>query len=216
MELRFDLELSKRELLSIGQIVALWASLEYEIFYQTLKECAGSLDTLPRQMNNMQFGQVLSLWENLVISKAKGKRQKTLQQQHEKIIRHGKFRNALVHGMWDWSKTTPKMITAIRVRKNEITSVQFSAEQLESFAAELQKINFNVRYPGGFIDFAKSKTEQGASISRLTLSLLTGDPIADELLRYSVPAPPIPRATSKRPPRRSSARHRNGDRRDQQ
>jgi hypothetical protein len=49
MELRFDLELSKRELLSIGQIVALWASLEYEIFYQTLKECAGSLDTLPRQ-----------------------------------------------------------------------------------------------------------------------------------------------------------------------
>lgn len=202
MELRFDLDLSQRELLSIGQIVALWASLEYEIFYQTLKERAASLDTLPKKMNNIQFAEVLSLWEELVIAKATGKRQKVLQQQRKKIIHHVKFRNALVHGMWDWSKETPETITAIRVRKKEIVSVQFTADHLESFVAELQRINFKIRYPGGWIDLAKAKTEQGASISRLGLSLLTSNPVPDELLPHLVPAPTSRRTTSKRRPRR--------------
>ncbi len=207
MEYAFDVELSEREFLAIGKIVALWASLEYEIFCQTAKCCDISNGALPKEMNNIQFSRVLTLWETLVIKKSKGKRQKILERQYERICHYHHRRNALVHGMWDWSKTTPEMITAIRIRKKEIISETFTADNLESFVSKMQNINFKVRYPGGFNDFAKSKTKQGASISRLTLSLLTSNPIADELLRpYSVPAPASHRTTSKRPLRRPPAR----------
>jgi hypothetical protein len=61
MEYGLDVELSERELLCIGKIVALWGALEYEIFCQTLM-CFGGLSgvQLPKEMNNMQFSQVLA------------------------------------------------------------------------------------------------------------------------------------------------------------
>ena len=61
MEYRINTELSERELLSIGKIVALWGSLEYEIFCQTLMCFSDMSDSqLPKEMNNMQFSQVLA------------------------------------------------------------------------------------------------------------------------------------------------------------
>src|ERR1022692_1394244 len=47
MQYRIDVELSERELISIGKIIAVWGSLEYEIFCQTLA-CLN--DTSDRQL----------------------------------------------------------------------------------------------------------------------------------------------------------------------
>jgi hypothetical protein len=62
LEFVLDVELSERELLSIGQIVALWGTLEFEIFSQTLLYFGGLSDSqLPKELNNMQFSKVLDL-----------------------------------------------------------------------------------------------------------------------------------------------------------
>jgi hypothetical protein len=71
MEYRIETELSERELLSIGAIVALWGSLEHEIFCRTLGSFTGSEISgrrLPKAMNNMQFSEVLELWETRVVN----------------------------------------------------------------------------------------------------------------------------------------------------
>jgi hypothetical protein len=122
MEYGIGVELSERELLSIGKIVALWGLLEYQIFCQTL-ECFDVADTsdadiaLPKEMNNLNFSRVLSLWKSMVVDTAEGERKEVLQQQHRAILYYMDFRNALVHGMWDWSLAAPEKITSIRIRK---------------------------------------------------------------------------------------------------
>jgi hypothetical protein len=58
IEYGVETELSERELLSIGKIVALWGSLEYEIFCQTLRSFSDSEISgghVPKAMNNMHF-----------------------------------------------------------------------------------------------------------------------------------------------------------------
>jgi hypothetical protein len=186
IELRIETELSERELLSIGQIVALWGSLEYAIFCQTLgcfSESEISEGRLPNAMNNMQFPEVLALWETLVVNKAEGKRGEVLQKQCENIRYYQNFRNALVHGMWDWSVTAPEKITAIRVRKKEVRRTHFTADDLVSFASVLATINFRVRYPGGLEECANALSEQGAYLSRRAVCAITNDPLTEELFR---------------------------------
>jgi|ERR1700722_66283 hypothetical protein len=180
-----DLELSEREFLSIGQIVALWGSLEHEIFYQTLMCFGGLSDTkpLPKEMNNMQFSQVLKLWETHVVNSAVGERKKVLQEQYKSIDRYHDFRDALVHGMWDWSVAAPEKITATRIRKKEIVRTHFTADDLASFASELAMINFKVRYPGGPEEYATAMSEQGSFVSRRGLCLMTSNPLTDDLFR---------------------------------
>jgi hypothetical protein len=178
-----DVELSERELLSIGKIVALWGSLEHEIFCQTLM-CFGDLSVsqLPREMNNMQFSQVLDLWETHVINKVAGKRKEILQKQLKSIRHYHEFRNALVHGMWNWSKAAPEKITATRIRKNEILNTHFTADDLSSLASELAAINFNVRYPGGPEEYANSMAKEGVYLSRRAVCVMTSNPVAADLL----------------------------------
>jgi hypothetical protein len=190
LEYRIETELSERELLSIGAIVALWGSLEYEIFCQTLRSFSDSeisAGHLPKAMNNMQFSEVLALWETQVVGKATGKRREVLQKQYEGISYHHDFRNALVHGMWDWSVAAPEKITAIRVRKKEIRRTHFTADDLASFVSVLEAINFRVRYPGGHEDYAAAMSEQGAYLSRRAVCAMTGHPLADELFRPLLP-----------------------------
>jgi len=187
IEYGVETELSERELLSIGKIVALWGSLEYEIFCQTLRSFSDSEISggrLPKAINNMQFSEVLELWETRVVNKAAGKRKEVLQKQCESIPYHHDFRNALVHGMWDWSVGAPEKITAIRIRKKEIRKTHFTADDLASFASALETINFKVRYPGGREDYATAMSEQGAYLSRRAVCAMTGHPLADELFRY--------------------------------
>jgi hypothetical protein len=184
MEYAFSVELLDRELKSIGRIVALWGSLEREIFCQTLV-CfdVTSPSQLPKEMNNMSFSSVLKLWDSHLVSKATGKRKQVLQDQYKKIGHYHDFRNALVHGMWEWSKDKPAKITATRIRRAEVIRTHFTADDLEDLASELETINFNVRYPGGLDEFARAKSRQGVYMSRMAVCLMTGDPLADEYLR---------------------------------
>jgi hypothetical protein len=183
MEYIFGVELSERELLSIGQIVALWGSLEYEIFCQTLT-CFNSVSAseLPKEMNNMQFSQVLVLWETHVVKRAAGRRKEVLEEQHKNILPLHEFRNALVHGMWDWSIAAPENITAIRIKKKQVLRTHFTADDLASFASALGTINFKVRYPGGPEEYAQAMAEQGAHMSRLGACLMTSNTLADDFL----------------------------------
>jgi hypothetical protein len=183
MEYKFNTELSERELLSIGKIVALWGSLEYVIFCQTLMCFSDISDSqLPKEMNNMQFSQVLELWRTNVINSAVGKRKEVLQEQYKSICHYYDFRNALVHGMWDWSTAAPEKITATRIRKKEILNTHFTADDLAQFASDLETINFKIRYPGGLEDYANTMMEQGSYISRLGVCLMTSNPLTDDLL----------------------------------
>jgi hypothetical protein len=134
-------------------------------------------------MNNMQFSEVLGLWEIHVVNKAEGKRREVLQKQCEAIRYHHDFRNALAHGMWDWSMTAPERITAIRVRKKEVIRTHFTADDLGSFASALETINFKVRYPGGHEGYAAAMGEKGAYVSRRALCAITNHPLTDELFR---------------------------------
>lgn len=182
MEYGINVELSERELLSIGEIVALWGSLEYEIFCQTLTYFSGISDSqLPKEMNNMQFSQVLALWKTNVVDRATGNRKKVLQEQHKSILHYHDFRNALVHGMWDWSKAAPEKITATRIRKREVLRTHFTADDLASFASALETINFKVRYPGGVEEYAM--VEQGSYMSRRAFWRMTGNPLSDDYFR---------------------------------
>ena len=49
-----NVELSERELLCIGHIIAQWGALESEIFSQTLQTFEEQTQVLPKEMNNMQ------------------------------------------------------------------------------------------------------------------------------------------------------------------
>jgi len=183
----FGHELSERELLCIGIIVANWGALEYEIFCQTLmsfdelKDSVVSEGNLPKEMNNLQFSKVLELWESRVIGKAKDRRKAVLEDQIKQIRYYYDYRNAIVHGMWDWSIAAPEKITALRVRKNQVISVHFTANDLASFAIVLSEINFKIRYPGGFEEFAEAQSEQGSYMSRKGLCLMTSNPLTDDL-----------------------------------
>jgi len=183
MEYGLDIELSEGELLSIGKIVALWGSLEYEIFCQTLM-CFGGLsgNQIPKEMSNMQFSQVLGLWETRIVNKAVGKRKEVLQDQCKSIRHYLEFRNGLVHGMWNWSKVAPEKLTATRIRKKEVVRTHFTADDLASFASALATINFKVRYPGGFEEYANAMGAEGAYMSRRAFCLMTSNSLTADLV----------------------------------
>jgi hypothetical protein len=178
-------ELSDREIFFIGKIIAQWGALEHEVFVQTLMSFDaphGEEVTLPGAMNNLQFTDVLKLWKERVADKTDGKRGEVLQQQYERILNLKDYRDALVHGMWEWSTGELTKITAVRIRKKEIISVQFTADDLENFYSRVGNINFKLRSPGGIEEFAQKMAEVGSYASRRWLSVMTGDTFADEWL----------------------------------
>jgi hypothetical protein len=181
MEYGFNIELSERELICIGTIVELWGSLESEIFGQTLM-CFGHLtdSQLPKPLNNLQFSQVLELWEIHVVNNAVGKRKEVLKEQLNGIRNHQDFRDALVRGMWDWSRSEPEKITATRVRKKEVIITHFTADSLASFASALETMNLKIRFPEGFEEYAKAIGEQGTYLSRRASALLQGKPLNEK------------------------------------
>lgn len=173
-------ELSERETFLIGKTIAQWGALEHEIFVQTLMTFEGEETALPKAMNNLQFTEILGLWKERVVAKADGKRRKVLEQQHEKILKLKDYRDALVHGMWQWSKAELSKITSVRIRKKEIISVHFTADDLADFSLKVASVNFKLRFPGGLEDLAEQRAAEGFYVSRLGAALLTGDPLADE------------------------------------
>ena len=148
-------ELSDIELSCIGHIVAQWGTLESEIFLQTLQTFGEQAQVLPKVMNNMQFSGVLELWKERVVDQCSGEKKKNLERQYSRIHHYHEYRNALVHGMWDWDRASPAKIKTMRIRKTEVVSTHFTVSDLQDLSLEVARINFNIRYPRGNEDLAE-------------------------------------------------------------
>ena len=174
---QWDPQLSDREVHFIGMIFIQWASLEHEVFMQTLNTFVTEgkeVHPLPKEMNNIQFTGVLELWKERVADKASSRRAKFLRRQYDEILKLKNIRDALAHGMWHWSTEDLGRISTVRVKKREVITSHFSAKALGDIASKFGAINFKIRFPGGLIDLAKVRMEQGGFISRRGMAMFTG------------------------------------------
>lgn len=191
----WDPQLSDREVHFIGMICVQWSSLEHTVFIQTLESFTAegkTVNDLPKEMNNIQFTGVLDLWKSRVAEKARGKRQKVLLQQYDEILKAKNARDALMHGMWHWSPEDLGTINTVRVKKHEVITSQFSADALNELARKVGEINFNLHFPGGLVDLAKARMQEGGYISRRALAIFTGAPT--DLNGYPIGHPKKPDA----------------------
>jgi hypothetical protein len=178
-------ELSDREIHFIGTIFVQWGALEHEVFMQALKtfepeEGATEIPILPKEMNNLQFSGVLELWNERVAKPRRGKRGKVLQKQYEEIRKLKEVRDALVHGMWHWTADNLGEIRTVRVRKREVITSRLSADFLGEMASRVGEINFSIRFPGGLVDLAKQRMEDGGYMSRRWVAMVTGAAVDGE------------------------------------
>jgi hypothetical protein len=127
-------------------------------------------------MNNMQFSGVLELWKERVADQRNGEEKKNLEEQYSLIHHYHDYRNALVHGMWDWDRSSPAKIRTTRIRKTEVISTHFTASDLQDFSFAIAKINFNIRYPRGDEDLEEMINKE-SYIGRLTTSILLGQTV---------------------------------------
>lgn len=188
--MRLDVPLSDKETYFIGQIVATYGAIEHTIFMQTVatyENQDGSPVKLPKAMGNMSFTAVLTLWRDRVANVADDERKVVLLRQYDRISELHPFRNALVHGMWEWAPEDLKRITSVRISKDQLISVHFDLEKLADYAARLSGIRFKINYPGGIEDLAQERMATGYSFGRSALGILTGDPIAEDWLANNKP-----------------------------
>lgn len=160
----WDAELSDREVFLIGKIVIQWGALQDEIFKQTIltfEDDGAEPPALPKAMNNLQLTELFDLWKERVIDQAEGSRAEVLQSQFDEIQELKEFRDALVHGMWEWLADDPSKITTVRVRRKQVITTHFTAEGLEDFFRRMGSVNFNIRFPGGTDEFAEALAERG-------------------------------------------------------
>jgi hypothetical protein len=176
------LELSHRELLALGNIVAQWGLLEHQIFFQTLECFADVEEGPPKKLNGIQFTETLLLWEKHVVESTADAKREVLRDQVVAIKQCKPVRDALVHGMLDWNKDAQERISSIRVNKKQFLVEHFTAQDLEKLSRDLGKINFHIRYPGGVEDRAVELAEAGSYISRRALSMFSDSPVADDFL----------------------------------
>ena len=173
----WDSGLSDKEILFIGMFSVQWACLEHEIFTQTLNTFASEgnvTHNLPKEMNNIQFTGVLDLWKERVAEKAKSKQRKILLQQYLEILELKNPRDALMHGMWHWSPENLGRISTVRVKKRDVITTHFSADELEDFAKRVGEINFKIRFPRGAVDLAIATMQQGGYTSRRSMAIFSG------------------------------------------
>lgn len=194
---RFDVELTAKETCLIGNILAQWGALEHEIFNQTLlsfDDSGGDTVALPKEMNNFKFTEVLGHRKSRVVDKAKTKRARVLQKQYDHIVSLIEYRNALVHGMWSWSRKDSKnRISITRIRKKQIITTHFTVEDLVDFVDRLGSINFKIRFPRGATEYDLARIKEGSHISRRGACLFTGSPLDEGLV------PPNPTIDSEVP-----------------
>ncbi|OYZ03177.1 MAG: hypothetical protein B7Y42_01690 [Polaromonas sp. 28-63-22] len=178
----WDPQLSDREIHFVGMIFVQWGALEHEVFMQTLRTFEprdGETDVpaLPKEMNNLQFSGVLELWNERVVKARRGKRGKVLQQQYEEVVKLKEVRDGLTHGMWHWTPEDLGEIRTVRVRKREVITSRFSADVLGDVASRIGEINFNIRFPGGLVDVARQRMEEGGYMSRRAVAIFSGAPV---------------------------------------
>lgn len=175
-KMTLDLQLSDRELFMVGLIVAHWGTIEHEVFVQTLltfDDSQTKAADLPKAMKNLQFTQVLALWKERVVDKSKGKRAAVLSDVYKQLLALKESRDALIHGMWQWSPEHLDRISTVRVRKHEVKTLHFDFEYLQSLALRLAELNFSIHYPRGLVDLAAARQNIDFYISRKGLWLMT-------------------------------------------
>lgn len=167
----WDIGLLDAEIHHIGEIVAHWGAMEHEIFIQTIMtyDDLNDKSQLPKAMNNLQFSEVLELWKERVVDKTEGKRKAILMKQYEEINRLKDFRNALIHGMWDWDTDNLDVLKTTRIRKKEIIETKFMPGSLQDFTSDLGQINMLIRYPGGMAELLKEQCEQGGYVNHAAI-----------------------------------------------
>lgn len=168
----WDDGLADDELFFIGKIVAHWGAIEHEIFVQTLQTFdakESEMVELPKAMNNMSFSKVLELWYERVVAHTEEPKRVVLEKQKKKIESYKEYRNALVHGMWDWDRSQPQVVTTTRIRKNKVITTKFNEGALQDFYSELAQINLYIRYPGGAEDIFKQHAEQRCYVNEAAL-----------------------------------------------
>lgn len=192
---QIDVPLSEAETFHVGQIIALWGMLEHIIFMQALE----SFDTgdrtdikLPKTMNNTKFSDVLAHWKARVAEVAPDDRREVLLRQHERIEALQEPRNALAHGMWDWSLDDLSRISTVRVKKQEVITMHFDAAALEDMSSQLGGIIYKIKYPGGAEDYAGDMVRHGFRLSRQGAAMMAGNPIAEQLLPHMLSLRAIP------------------------
>jgi hypothetical protein len=167
----WDIGLLDNEVHHIGEIVAHWGAMEHEIFIQTIMtyEELDDLSQLPKAMNNLQFSEVLELWKGRVVNTSEEKRKEVLTKQYDEINRLIVFRNALIHGMWDWDQDNLEVLKTTRIRKKEIVETTFMPGTLQDFATDLGQINMLIRYPGGMAELLTEQMEQGSYVNHAAI-----------------------------------------------
>jgi hypothetical protein len=173
-------ELSEREIYLIGAVVSQWGFLEADIFDQALLSFADG-ESLPAQMNNHNFTEVLELWLERIVAKQDDATRSVLMDQYHEIRRLNDFRQAVVHSRWEWRPDAPDEITAVRVHKKSVKSVKFTAENLAEFSVRLGQVRFLIRHPGGMEDRAAEVAAGGGHISRRGWDLLAGRVSLDDI-----------------------------------
>jgi hypothetical protein len=195
----WDHQLSHKEVTLIGLITVQWAAMEHEVFSQTLASFEDEMalgGALPKEMNNIQFSSVLELWRDRVATNAKGRRAKVLLKQYDAVLQLKVYRDALVHGMWHWSGADLGSIFTTRVKKRDVITVKFTADDLSNFATQIGEINYLIRFPGGTVDLARARMRHCEHISRRALAVFTGAPVDDE--GFPVANPGVPNVGSTR------------------
>lgn len=174
----WDDGLADDELFFIGKIVAHWGAIEHEIFVQTLLTFdadESAMVELPKAMNNMSFNRVLELWYDRVVAHTEEPKRTVLEKQKKKIESYKEYRNALVHGMWDWDRSQPQIVTTTRIRKKKVITTKFNEGGLQDFYSELAQINLYIRYPNGVEDLFKENAEQGLYVNEAARRRMSRD-----------------------------------------
>jgi len=181
IEYRLDSGLSDREVYLIGKVIVEWGALEHEIFEQTVLTFDVPEETaLPPAMNNLQLTKLLDLWKERVVNKSEEERSRILQVQFDEVLRLKPFRDAIVHGMWNWSSSNLSAISTVRIRKKEILTTHFTVDDLENIYSRLASINFKIRYPAGLEDLAIERQHVGFYLSREFLKKMSGSKEPDK------------------------------------
>jgi len=176
-----DLGISDKETMYIGKIVTYWSAIENEIFLQCITNF-NSIDTIPKELKNLQFTSLKLYWKKNVIDKIEDQEVKNvLIEQYEKIEKAKDIRDAIIHSFWEWSSDNLSQIKTIRLKKDKIISLTFTLEDLENFFVTVGTIYTNIKCPKGIEDiFSDVLTNGYSEPSRMILSRISNHKISKD------------------------------------
>ena len=141
-----------------------------------------SIEDLPAALNNLQPSRVRELWKEHVVDKALGKGRDVLLEQHTRIEEYSEDRHAIVHGIWEWSKSELEKLTVWRLKKNKLEQKVYSADDLMNISLAIDQIAYYLHYPTDD-DMAR----MGAFTSRRMRATISMHPVAEELWHGTEP-----------------------------